>query len=51
MTPKTSKGEGVAYSSHGSKRTKRENEEKHDDMSLQQQPFKRDGLHWVIEKE
>ncbi|MCD7458389.1 hypothetical protein HAX54_038077 [Datura stramonium] len=50
MTPKSSKGKGVASSSHGSKRSKRASEEEHDDVSIPQQPLRRYGLHWVTEK-
>ncbi|MCD9644455.1 hypothetical protein HAX54_032671 [Datura stramonium] len=32
MAPKPSKGKGVASSSHGSKRSRRDNEEEHDDL-------------------
>ncbi|MCD7457882.1 hypothetical protein HAX54_036495, partial [Datura stramonium] len=51
IAPKPIKGKGVTSSSHGSKRSKRANEEEHDDLSLPQQPLRRYGLRWVTKQE
>ncbi|MCE0480713.1 hypothetical protein HAX54_037805, partial [Datura stramonium] len=51
MAPKPSKGKGVASSSHGSKRSRRANKEKNEDVSLPQQQLRRFGLHWITKQE
>ncbi|MCE3049472.1 hypothetical protein HAX54_044935 [Datura stramonium] len=51
MTPKQSKGKGLASSSHGSKRARRTSEEEHEDVRIAPQPLRRYGLYWVMEQE